>query len=77
MITNEQILKRLEAIEKKIDSLKTDVWLTQSQICDRLNISPSTLYRYREKGKIGRDYKIIGSQSYRYHLGNFSKLFEK
>ena len=64
MKSKKALLKRLEELEKIISHLqekaKVEKWLDAHEVKKLLNISDSTLWRYRKEKKI--PYKIIGNK---------------
>ena len=63
----QQIVKRLEAINEKLNKEKgtsplSDVWMDNQDVCELLHISKRTLQHYRDSGKL--PFSQIGAKIY-------------
>ena len=63
----QQIVKRLEAINEKLNKEKgtsplSDVWMDNQDVCALLHISKRTLQHYRDSGKL--PFSQIGAKIY-------------
>ncbi|AEA42600.1 helix-turn-helix domain-containing protein [Fluviicola taffensis] len=63
----QQIVKRLEAINEKLNKEKgttplSEVWMDNQDVCELLHISKRTLQHYRDSGKL--PFSQIGAKIY-------------
>lgn len=63
----QQIVKRLEAINEKLNKEKgttplQEVWMDNQDVCELLHISKRTLQHYRDSGKL--PFSQIGAKIY-------------